>query len=126
MKDTEKRSTGLLKGNEKIRKLILDNPDLPLVFLATEEANIGEYATMFCTSTRVELGELLDCKQEINDEITYTDRDDFKADIYDLLADNANDNDQIMPEEWFDTEAERIASEYESYWKPCILITVGN
>ena len=126
MKETEKRSTGLLKGNEDVRKLILDNPDLPLVFLATEDANIGEYSTMFCTSVSAELGELLDCHQEINDEITYTDRDDFKNDIYDLVTDNANDNDQIMPEEWFDTEAERIASEYEPYWKPCILITVGN
>lgn len=124
MKETEKRSTGLLQGNGKIRKLILDNPDLPLVFLATEDANIGDYQTMFCYSVSARIGEVLDCMQEIDDEIIYTDRDDFEDAIYDHLCND--DYDQEQPDEWCQAEAKRIASEYEPYWKPCILITVGN
>ena len=125
MKENEKCSTGLLKGNEEIRKLILDNPDLPLVFMATEDANIGEYSTMFCASVSAKIGEVLDCQQEINDEIIYTDREDFKDDICDYVTDKAYDY-EILSEKWFDTEVERIVSEYEPYWKKCILITVGN
>lgn len=131
MKDKEKWPTGVVVDNAGIRKLILDNPDLPLVFLATEDANIGDYHTMFCTSVSAEIGEVLDCNQGIDDEIIYTDRDDFEDAIYDKLCNDDYDEelpdyDQELPDEWFQAEAKRIASEYAPYWKPCILITVGN
>lgn len=126
MKENEKRQTGIVMNNAEIRKLILENPDLPLVFKANEDANNGEYPYMFCTYVYAQIGEVLDCEQEINAEIIYTDKEDFNNDIYDYVADKANDYDQILPDKWFDTEANRIASEYEPYWKKCILITVGN
>ena len=113
MKENEKRSTGLLQENDEIRKLILDHPELPLIFSEWDGDGI-----------MAEIGEVLDCQQEINDEIVYSSRDDFETDILNNIEVLTGYDDR--PEEWYEKEAERIASEYEPYWKPCILITVGN
>lgn len=113
MKKSEKRPTGILQENEKIRKLILDHPELPLIFSEWDGDGI-----------MAEIGEVLDCQQEINDEIVYTSRDDFEADILDNIEVLTGYDDRS--DEWYEAEAERIASEYEPYWRDCILIMIGN
>lgn len=50
MTENEKKPTGLLHSTEKLRKLILDNPDLPLLVFAGEDANSGEYSYQACAS----------------------------------------------------------------------------
>lgn len=124
MKDSEKKPTPYLKNGEKIRKLIAENPDLPFVFLASDTANIGDYSTMFCSDVIAEIGEFLDCQQEINDEMCFTDRDDFEDVIYDNIINSDEYYDHSQ--EWCEKEAERIAEEYAPYWKKCIIVTVGN
>ena len=37
-----------LFANEKFRKILNEHPDLPIVFLATEEANTGDYSLVYC------------------------------------------------------------------------------
>ena len=113
MKKREKRSTGLLQEFDEIRKLILDHPELPLIFSEWDGDGI-----------MAEIGEVLDCQQEINDEIVYTSRDDFEADILYSIVELTGYDDR--PEKWYEKEAKRIASEYEPYWRDCILIMVGN
>lgn len=124
MKEYEKHPAGVLFAAQDVRKLMIDNPDLPVCFLATEEANTGDYCTMFCTSVYAEIGEILDCQQDINDEIIFTDRDYFEEQVYDRVTLAHEDEDR--PDEWYEKEAERVAAEYEPYWKKCILVTVGN
>ena len=124
MKQSEKRPTGIITDNSELRKLISDNPDLPIVFLANEDANNGEYSTMFCTFVSARIGEVLDCQQEIDDEVIYTDREAFEDKIFEDIETITGYYDR--PEKWYEAETKRIASEYEPYWKPCILITVGN
>lgn len=124
MTEFEKRPAGVLFKGEQIKKLIQENPDLPVCFLANEEANIGDYNTMFCTSCYAEIGEILDCMQEINDEIVFTDRDMFEECVSDNLS--YNDDWAEASDAAFDAEVKRIIAEYEPYWKKCILITVGN
>ena len=45
-----KKSFNYLYGNEMIRNLILENPDLPLIFFVSEEANNGDYYYMTATN----------------------------------------------------------------------------
>lgn len=39
----------LVHETEKLRKLIIENPDCPLLIFAGEEANGGDYSYMCCT-----------------------------------------------------------------------------
>lgn len=123
MNEYEKRRTWNVHAADKLKQLIMENPDLPLVILAGEDANDGDYSYVFCTSVSAEIGEILDCNQEINDEICYTDRDRFEEDIMDSLYTDENDS---KPDEWFEKETDRIAAEYEPYWTRCIILTVDN
>ena len=123
MENNEKFPTYNTHNTDKLRQLIIENPELPLVVLANDQANDGDYSYMFCSSIYAELGELLDCMQEINDEICFTDRDEFREAIEDMLY---NNTDEEHDDDWFEAEADRIEAEYEPYWKKCILLTVGN
>ena len=91
MTEREKRSTGILQEYDEIRKLILDHPELPLIFTGWNRDGI-----------KAEIGEVLDCQQEINDKIVFSDREDFEEEIDQNIY-------SLTP-----------------YWKPCILILVGN
>lgn len=46
-----------LFANEKFRKILNEHPDLPIVFLANEDANMGDYSLMYCESVQVGIGE---------------------------------------------------------------------
>ena len=60
MRDSELIVTGLLTAADGLRQLILDNPGLPLLVFAGEDANIGEYSYMACSSVMASLGVFLD------------------------------------------------------------------
>ena len=124
MKKLEKLPTGYIMRNEPVRKLIVENPDLPLVFIATDEACSYDFQSMFCSSVTAEIGEVLDCQQEINDEVVFTDREDFEEEIYQNIDSPTGYDDR--PEEWYQSEVKRIAAEYEPYWRKAIIITVSN
>lgn len=116
--------TGIVQSTEKLRKLILENPDLPMVVLATDEANNGEWSTMFCSVVYAELGEFLDCQQEINDERAFTDRDEFTEEVANMMS-YSGDYDDLTDEE-FDAKQNEIVAQYDSYWRKCIIVTVSN
>ena len=134
MKDKEKWPTGVVMNNAEIRKLILENPDLPIVFRANDDANNGDYTYMFCTYVYAQIGEVLDCEQDIDEEIIFTDRESFEDAVYDKVMDEAEDIHYSVYEKIaselseldIEDEVKRVMSEYEPYWKKCILITVGN
>lgn len=121
MRESEKHPTGLLHSGDKLRQLLLEHPDLPLIVFATDEANSGDYSAMSCGSICCEVGEFLDCQQDVNDERCYTDRDDFVDAIYDAIEWKWDGSEKELEQ-----EVERRADEYEPYWKPCIILTVGN
>ena len=120
MKMYEQRPTGLLTATDDLRKLILENPDVPLLVFAGQDCNSGDWSYMTCSSCNAILGEFLDCVQEINDEKCYTDRDDLKED----LEDEYDDFDGSDAE--FEQFIENKLMEYEPFWKPCIILYVDN
>lgn len=121
---------GFFQKADELTKLLLENPGVPLLFMAGEDANIGDYSTMTCSSISYELTEALDC--DYGDRI-YTDRDEFRDDFesnnwynwcesYKYLSDEP---DPVREEEFQEYISEKIKG-YDSYWRKCILVTVDN
>lgn len=87
MTNDERHPTGLLHSADELRQFIRENPTLPLLVFAGEEANSGDYSYMSCSYIKVYKGEFLDCAQTVNDCMCYTDRDEFEETVADSLAD---------------------------------------
>ena len=60
-----------IRGPEK---LILENPDLPLVVLVADDACCGEFSWTFCGSISFSIDEILDCDYVDSDDTVFTDR----------------------------------------------------
>ena len=119
-----KYETGLLHKTDQLRKLIMENPELPLLILAGENACSMAYSSMFCYEVRAYIGEFLDCDQDINDEIAYSDRDNFEDDLRIHYEDT--DECENMSDEEFDKFIEKKLEEYDPYWKKCIILYADN
>lgn len=112
---------------DNIRQMLLDNPDLPIAFLAEVENFSGEYDREFASSAHAEIGELLDCYQTVDECLIFTDRDEFKERLEDQIwYDAPADLSKEETNKWVETELKEQLAEYDKYWKKCILITVGN
>lgn len=66
------------------------------------------------------IGEILDCEQDINDEVTYVDRDKFEEDLQDRLADD--ERYENLPDAEFENIVKAELAKYEPYWKKVICI----
>ena len=105
---------------DELKKLIAEHPDYPIVVITNSEVVDDGYGWWYAPEISFSIGEILDCEQDINDEKTYIDRDDFEEDIqYNLECDERFDD---LTDEEFDAEVRRIMAEYEPYWKNVIQI----
>ena len=112
----------LSKETGELRKLILENPDLPIVVLAGEEANGGHYCWMFCSDISFCIDEILDCDFYDYDDTVFTDRDRLEERIEDMLYDEYCDK----PEEEYEMAIKDKLAELEPYWKKVIAIYATN
>lgn len=122
MTHEERNTTGILNSTAELRLLIVENPELPLLVFAGEEANSGDYSFMSCSNIHACLGEYLDCQQTIDDCRCYTDRSDFEEDLAEVIIDEC---DSLSDEEWY-ARVQKELAEYEPYWRPCIILYVDN
>ena len=108
------------KQTDELKKLIIEYPDYPIIVMVANEVVGEDYGWWYAPCISFSIGEILDCEQDINDEKTYTDRDDFEEDVqYCVECDDAFEN---ATDEEFDAEVERIIAEFEPYWKNVIQI----
>ena len=70
-----------LKDTTELRKLIIDNPQLPLLIFANEDANDGDYAYMQADVSSVSIQEL----GLYNDEL-WLDKEDFEEELADKMS----------------------------------------
>ena len=127
MTQDERKSTNILSSAEELRQLVIDNPGLPLLVFAGEDANCGgDYSYMSCSNVSAHGGEYLDCMQTVNDCKCYCDRDDFEEDLNDSLYDGHEEMWGTATEEEWDALLKKELAEYEPYWKPCIILYVNN
>lgn len=126
----EKPSTmGIVHDSTDLRKMISENPDLPIVILSEDESCIGDGVFTYMSKVKCYVGELLDCypihpvKYYGDDyERVFDDRRDFKeylenviCDIYDWSSDDKQT--EIL---------EEYLKLYEPHWKKCIIVKAFN
>ena len=105
----------------ELKRLIGMYPDYPIVILVDSDVVADDgYNWWYAPRIDFTVGELLDCEQDVNNEKTYIDRDDFKEDLETALSwDDENDD---LTDEEFDALVEKKFSEYEPYWKKVIIV----
>jgi hypothetical protein len=112
----------VVQDASELRKLILENPDLPIVVLAGDEANGGYWGWTYCSSISFCVDEILDCDYYDYDDTVFNDRDRFEEKISDDLYDEYHDK----SEEEYDAAVKRELEKYEPYWKKVIAIYANN
>lgn len=116
----------LIHDATELRKLIAENPDLPIVVLASEEANSGEWGWQYCNDVSCAVQEILDVKTpyDRNDGIIFHDRGDFEEAIAYTLCDRQFF--KSLSNKEFDEAVHREAAMYDGCWKKVIAIYVSN
>ena len=110
-----------IKQTDELKKLIAEHPDYPIVVMVANEVVADDYyGWWYAPCLSFSIGEILDCEQDINDEKTYTDRDDFEEDLAEILWDSG-DYDETTDKE-FDAIVKAELAKYEPYWKKVIQI----
>ena len=110
-----------LKQTDELKELIAKYPDYPIVVIVDSEVVADDYdAWWYAPEIRFDIGEILDCEQDINDEKTYIDKDEFKEDVEYYLS--CYDGYETYTDEEFDKLVEEKYQEYEPYWKKVIQI----
>ena len=109
-----------IKQTDELKELITKYPDYPIVVLVSNEVVGDDYGWWYAPEIRFSIGEILDCEQDIDEEKTYVDRDDFEEDVrYNVECDENFEN---ATDEEFDAKVKQIMTEYEPYWKKVIQI----
>jgi hypothetical protein len=116
------RSYSLTQKSDELKKLILENPDLPIVVLAGEESSTGWHSWTFCSSISFCIDEILDCDYCDYNDAVFTDREYLEEHVVDELADEYEDK----SEEEFDEAVKRRLEEFEPYWTKVIAIYATN
>lgn len=109
---------------KELKKLITENPDLPLMFFAEDTGYDNAYVYMSCSLVKAEKGEVLDCYQDINDEKLFASRDEFEEEVEYALA--WMDGTKDLSDKEFDELVKSEIAKYDDKWKDCIIVYVGN
>lgn len=116
-------NTGLIHDTDELRKLIQENPELPIVVLAGESANSGEWCWTYCCEVNCQLDEILDVETPYDSEKVFTDKTDFLEAIEEVLY--YKHVDDMTPEE-IEAAAKREADMYSGCWRKVIAVYVDN
>ena len=115
-------SYSLTHNSDELKKLILENPDLPIVVLAGEEASGYDFYWTYCSSVSFHIDEILNCKYSDYDDTVFTDRDRLREKIEDDLYDEYHDK----SDEEYEAAINREVEKYEPYWQKVIAIYATN
>lgn len=69
-----------------LRRLLAENPKLPVIVYAGENANTGDYQYLCCSRVECSVGEVLDCELPFGGKEVFYDRDYFRERLADYLA----------------------------------------
>lgn len=113
---------GLSHKSDELKKLIAENPDLPIAVLASDEANNGNWSWQYCFSVSFGLEEILECDYTDHYDTVFTDRDRLEEKISDDLYDEYHDKSS----EEYGEAVKRKMAELEPYWTRVIAIYASN
>lgn len=111
---------GATKKTEELKKLIAKHPDYPIVVLAGEEANSGNYFWTYCTDISFAIGQILDAEYFDYDDAIITDRDRLEEIVEERLFDTGLDGEEL------EKAVKAKLAELEPYWTDVIEIYATN
>ena len=114
------KTYALSKKSDELKRLILENPDLPIVVLAGEEANGGDYSWMFCSDISFHIEEILDCDYVDSNDCVFCDRDYLEEYVSDMLYD------EYYEKSNYEAAIKNKLAELEPYWTKVIAIYATN
>lgn len=116
----------MIKDSTELRKMIAENPELPIVVLVGSDTASDDYAYTYCTFVSCFVYEILDCEPPFdNDGFVVNDKEDFRERMEEWLADQ-DDRYAKMSDAEFDAILAEEMAKYEPYWKKCICILADN
>lgn len=115
---------GIIHDTTELRKLIAENPDLPIAIMVGQEAASEDYSYTYCTDVRCHVGEILDHELPFGEGHIFEDRIEFEEQVAEYLSDDI-DNEHLTDEE-FDLLVETTKGEYNEYWKKAIIVIADN
>lgn len=92
----------IVKDSTELRKAIAENPDLPIVVMASYEAVSDEFYWTYCSAVRCEAGEVLDCECPWKEGVVYSDRIQFP--LVSSYERNEHYEKKILPCIWLQSE----------------------
>jgi len=112
---------GITKKTDELKRLIAKHPDYPIVILAGEGANSGDYPWMYCADIGFEIKEILDTEliTDYEGEVI-TDRDRLEEIIEEQFYDEGLDGDEL------DNAVKAKVAEFDPYWVNVIVIYADN
>ncbi len=119
-------NTGFVHDSIELRRLIAENPELPIIVLAGQSASSEDYSWQYCLCVSCEVTIILDCETPFRDDHIYNDEDDFKEDLADYLLEYYSNEFKGLSDEEFEKRLDEEAAKYEPYWKEVIAIYADN
>lgn len=116
------RSYYITKDSDGLKKLIEENPELPIVVLAGEDATDGDHSWMYCSCISFSIDEILDCDYLDYGDTVFTDRDRLEEKVTDDLYEEYSEK----SEEEYESAVKKKLQELEPYWKKVIAIWATN
>lgn len=110
----------MAQNTDRLKQLIAEYPDYPIVVLAGEDANNGDYGWMYCTDIRFDVGEILDTDYFDDNDHIFTDRSWLEEVIEERLYDNCDSEEEL------DNAVRAELARLEPYWKQVIFIMATN
>lgn len=111
----------LLNSVTELRKLVIENPNLPLVVSASDSEYIGDCLSISCSNICAYIGEIIIYKNGVCKDRAY-EKEDFKDVLFDELV---YEHPELDDDELSDLFKKKM-NEYEPCWKKCIIVHVDN
>lgn len=112
----------LTQKTDELKKLIFENPDLPIVVLASQDAAGYDFYWTYCSNISFHIDEILDCDYYDSNDCVFTDRDALEEHIENELYDEYCEK----TEEEYENAIKDKLAELEPYWKKVIAIHATN
>ena len=117
----------VIQDASELRRLIAENPDLPIVVLCNSEMVADDYYCLwYANSVKCDVGIILDVELPFKNDKTYTDEDEFQEDLEEWLWDEMCEEEYEPDEAVFEEAVKEKMKYYEPYWKKVIEVWCDN
>ena len=118
------KELGIIHDSTELRKLIAENPNLPIAIMVAQDSASEDYCYTYCSDISCSVAEVLDYDLPFGNGHVFEDKIEFQEAIENELSDFEEFRDMTDAE--FNKAVEAEMRNYEQHWKKVILVRVGN